>query len=89
MENLKKSSYEEWLFYYQVNNLGWDQLAKHQQLVLIRMYKRKLQINVISFDESFDKIIAHDIKKDLNLNLDCSDIEAKKLTNCIRYRLAM
>lgn len=85
MENLKKSSYEEWLFYYQVNNLGWDQLAKHQQLVLIRMYKRKLHINAILFDE----VIANDIKKDLKLNLDCSDIEIKKLTNCIRYRLAM
>lgn len=85
MNNLKKSSYEEWLFYYRTNNLGWDQLAKHQQLVFIRMYKRKLYINATSFDE----VIANDIKKDLKLDLDCSDIDAKKLINCLRYRLAM
>ena len=85
MENLKKSLYEAWLFHYRAKNLGWDQLAKHQQFVLIRMYKRKLYINTIPLDE----VIANDIRKDLNINSECSDAEASVLTNCMRYRLAI
>lgn len=85
MENLKKSLYEHWLFHYQTNNLAWDQLAKHQQFVLIRMYKRKLHIDAILPDD----VIANDIRKDLKFTSECSDAEAEKLTNCIRYRLAI
>ena len=84
MESLKKSSYEEWLFYYRTNNLSWYQLSKQQQFALMCMYKRQLHIKVISLDN-----IANNIKKDLTFNSDCSIAEASALTNCIRYRLAI
>lgn len=85
MENLKKSFYDYWLFHYRTNNLAWDQLAKHQQFVLIRMYKRKLHIDAISLDD----VIANDIRKDLNFISECSDIEKLISRNHIRYRLAI
>lgn len=84
MENftaIKTNIYDDLLLHYQSNNLKWDDLAAHQQTILIGAYKRNF--NIKDGELECSHFVIAKINKSLNKN-------SKTLKNDnFRQRLAM
>ncbi len=71
-----KSFCSDLLTHYQSNKITWDDLAIHQQIVLISTYKRHNSI-------SDDDLAIMNLRKILNKKIDCDK------NNAFRFRLAI
>lgn len=71
-----KSIYSDLITHYQLNRISWDDLADHQQIVLISTYKRHNNTNN-------DDLVIMDLRRILNGG------NVKNIANNMRSRLAI
>lgn len=70
---LTTQSYDNLSRFYRQNNIAWNDLAEHQQFVLIRSYRRKF---IFANDAIDDRIIIKNIITDLNIDNIDSDLDS-------------